>query len=212
MKTLLATLLLATLCAATGHGQTMKALAYNTTNGQVVYSGTNTLTFTNAARWSATVDAVDLAADNLTVDGAIYFTGALTNIAVTRTNLSLGATWLTNTNVTNFRTEIGLGATNTVSFLYVNASELNTGNVVYGDSEISGYGRSIAIEEGVFNGNWEINGYLEWSTTTNAATTRTNLGLGSGITTNRTFVSYNGTNYTTNSVAISNGIITGWTQ
>jgi len=37
-------------------------------------------------------------------------------------------------------------------------------------------------------------------------------GLGGGITTNRTFVSYDGTNYTTNSVSISNGIITGWTQ
>ena len=47
---------------------------------------------------------------------------------------------------------------------------------------------------------------------TNSAETRTNLGLGGGITTNRTFVSYNGTNYTTNSVTISNGIITGWTQ
>jgi hypothetical protein len=45
-----------------------------------------------------------------------------------------------------------------------------------------------------------------------AAATRTNLGIGNGITTNRTFVSYNGTNYTTNSVTISNGIITGWTQ
>ena len=47
---------------------------------------------------------------------------------------------------------------------------------------------------------------------TGAAISRTNLGLGDGITTNRTFVSYNGTNYTTNSVTISNGIITGWTQ
>ena len=45
-----------------------------------------------------------------------------------------------------------------------------------------------------------------------AGSARTNLGLGSGITTNRTFVSYNGTNYTTNTVTISNGIITGWTQ
>jgi hypothetical protein len=32
------------------------------------------------------------------------------------------------------------------------------------------------------------------------------------ISTNRTFVSYDGTNYVTNSVTISNGIITGWTQ
>jgi hypothetical protein len=44
--------------------------------------------------------------------------------------------------------------------------------------------------------------------TNSVAATRTNLGLGSGITTNITFVA--GTN--TNSVTISNGIITGWTQ
>jgi hypothetical protein len=45
--------------------------------------------------------------------------------------------------------------------------------------------------------------------TNSVAATRTNLGLGGGITTNITFVDLN-TN--TNSVAISNGIITGWTQ
>jgi hypothetical protein len=133
MKTLL-TLLLA-LCAASGYGQTIRTLGFNTTNGQIVYSGTNTLTFTNAVLWNANVSAVDLGADNLTVEGAIYFTEALTNLAVTRTNLGLGAAWLTNanvtnfrsaiglslaaltnTNVTNFRTAIGLGATNDAEF------------------------------------------------------------------------------------------------
>ena len=47
---------------------------------------------------------------------------------------------------------------------------------------------------------------------TGVAISRTNLGLGGGITATNTFVSYNGTNYTTNTVTISNGIITGWTQ
>jgi len=46
MKTLLATLLLATLCAATGYGQTIKALSYDTTNG-IVLAGTNRVQFTN---------------------------------------------------------------------------------------------------------------------------------------------------------------------
>ena len=46
MKTFL-TLLLATLCAASGYAQTIKALGYNTTNGRIVYGGTNTMTFTN---------------------------------------------------------------------------------------------------------------------------------------------------------------------
>jgi hypothetical protein len=88
MKPFLTTLLLATLCAATGYGQTVKSLGYNTTNGQVVYAGTNALTFTNSL-------------------------GFTTNAAAaTRTNLGLGATWLTNTNVTNFRSAIGAGTVN----------------------------------------------------------------------------------------------------
>jgi hypothetical protein len=45
MKHIFLTLLLATLCA-TGHGQTVKTLGY-TTNGNVVYTGTNKLIFTN---------------------------------------------------------------------------------------------------------------------------------------------------------------------
>lgn len=61
-------------------------------------------------------------------------------------------------------------------------------------------------------GNTRIDGAISFNATSNAATTRTNLGLGGGITTTNTFVSYNGTNYTTNTVTISNGIITGWTQ
>jgi hypothetical protein len=193
MKTLL-TLLLA-LCAATGYGQTIKTLGYNTTNGQVVYSGTNTLTFTNAVLWNANVSAVDLGANNLTVEGAIYFTEALTNIAVTRTNLGLGAAWLTNTTIPNFLSSIGLSATNEVSFETVSVDQLSwEGTTVF------------EPETGTFYTD------INFNNTTNAAITRTNLGLGGGITTNRTFVSYNGTNYTTNSVSISNGVITGWTQ
>jgi hypothetical protein len=61
-------------------------------------------------------------------------------------------------------------------------------------------------------GNTRIDGAISFDATSNADITRTNLGLGNGITTNRTFVAYDGTNYTTNSVTISNGIITGWTQ
>jgi hypothetical protein len=47
MKTLTTLLALALFCA-TGYGQTIKSLGYNTTNGQVVANtGTNVLTFTN---------------------------------------------------------------------------------------------------------------------------------------------------------------------
>ena len=42
--------------------------------------------------------------------------------STTRTNLGLPGTWLTNTDVTNFRTAIGLGATNNVTFSNITAS------------------------------------------------------------------------------------------
>lgn len=47
MKVIASLFLTAILCAA-AHAQTVKTLGYNTTNGYVVYSGTNTLSFTNA--------------------------------------------------------------------------------------------------------------------------------------------------------------------
>jgi len=72
MKHLSALLLFAFVCTASA--QTVKTLGYNTTNGHVVYSGTNALTFTNA------------------------FTVATNAAATVRTNLGLGATWLTNNN------------------------------------------------------------------------------------------------------------------
>ena len=66
MKHLSALLLFAFVCTASA--QTVKTLGYNTTNGHVVYSGTNALTFTNA------------------------FTVATNAAATVRTNLGLGST------------------------------------------------------------------------------------------------------------------------
>lgn len=65
IRTIFAALLL---CVATAEAQTLKSLVYNTTNGEVAYSGTNTLTFTNSFSFSTTNAA-----------------------AITRTNLGLGA-------------------------------------------------------------------------------------------------------------------------
>jgi len=73
----------------------------------------------------------------------------------TRTNLGLGATWLTNTNVTNFRTAIGLGATNTVLF----------GTILGGSIESTSF--QVQVGE---NG-------IEFEEPSVAAITRTNLGL-----------------------------------
>ena len=81
MKFLAALLLLAVPAAA----QTVKSLGYNTTNGQIVYAGTNTLTFTNAFTFSTN-----------------------TLSATVRTNLGLGFSALTNTNASDFRSAIGL--------------------------------------------------------------------------------------------------------
>ena len=85
--------------AAPAQAQTIKSLGFNTTNGNIVYTGTNALTFTNALSFG-------------------------TNVATTRTNLSLGATWLTNANVTNFRSAIGLGILDSVQFSNVYATHI----------------------------------------------------------------------------------------
>jgi hypothetical protein len=65
---------------------------------------------------------------------AIGFSTNNTNgAATTRTNLGLGATWLTNTDVTNFRTAIGLGATNAVTFSNITANGIvNAKNATLG--------------------------------------------------------------------------------
>jgi hypothetical protein len=99
MKTLL-TLLLATLCAATGYGQTLKSLMYNTTNGNVVYSGTNNLTFGGVFFNGGVTFNEDVFANYLEIgslqlqSGGIVFSGTNAAIAAatTRTNLGLGAT------------------------------------------------------------------------------------------------------------------------
>jgi hypothetical protein len=134
MKTLTTLLALALFCA-TGYGQTIKSLGYNTTNGEVVYTGTNVLTFTNAPAFTTNA------------------------VAQVRTNLGLGATWLTNTNADTFRTAIGLGATNTVTFDAVFAS---------GFFEVGSGSNTVSIDQ---------DGGILFGTANLAATTRTNLGL-----------------------------------
>ena len=129
MRHLLTILAALIICAAPVQAQTVKALSYNT-NGDIVYGNANTLTFTNAqVRLSPVVligtnfasiaaggnfismtdangDTVFLANTNLvTFYDAIGFNSA-SNRATTRTNLGLGATWLTNTSPENFRSAI----------------------------------------------------------------------------------------------------------
>jgi hypothetical protein len=169
MKHLLLTLLLATLCA-TGYGQTIKSLGYNTTNGQVVYTGTNVLTFTNNIGFSS--GRIEIGQGLGFWDGAdgtyaLFFQGDDPVILNSRWNddsvrsaLGLGATWLTNTNVTNFRTAIGLGATNDVYFNTIEADNFT----ITGSNQLT--------VPSLF-----LNGPIEWNEAADASTTRTNLSL-----------------------------------
>jgi len=117
MKTFL-TLLLATFCAATGYGQTMKALAYNTTNGVVAYSGSNTLTFTTSANFEADIFA------------SSFETGVGSNYTrITPDGLEFGHSGLAATT----RTNLGLGATNIVTF----AGLTNNGDITINSATAS---------------------------------------------------------------------------
>jgi hypothetical protein len=100
MTTRLILLLAALLCwAAPASAQTIKSLGYNSTNGNIV-AATNVV-WTNAFSFSTNTVAAQV-----------------------RTNLGLGSTWLTNTNVTNFRTAIGLGILDSVQFSNATVSTL----------------------------------------------------------------------------------------
>jgi len=174
MKKLLLTLLFGILGVGV-YGQTIKSLGYNTTNGQVVYNGTNTLTFTNGVFFNQSFKATEIQdPDGVGVigiiDGYIYntngvfgigieFTGANitlglpltfftnTHAATTRTNLGLGLSALTNTNVTIFRTAIGLGETNKVTF----GGIANNGNFTNSSGTIYGFKTNVGPFEGIGN-------------------------------------------------------------
>jgi hypothetical protein len=128
IKHFLAILVLAA-CAVTGYGQTVKSLGYNTTNGQVVYSGTNTLRFTNGLIIGGGTDSVRLtvSGSELTFytsangnvlripgDDPVEFSGGYWSSPETRAafgfSTNLGGLW-TATNAAAARTNLGLAAT-----------------------------------------------------------------------------------------------------
>jgi hypothetical protein len=107
MKKLFLTLLLATLCV-TGYGQTIKSLGYNTTNGEVVYTGTNGLNF----------------ATEVFFGGDISITSAELKFSGTeRINLEearFAGSWDFDQPAT-WRTNLGLGASDEVTFGTINS-------------------------------------------------------------------------------------------
>jgi hypothetical protein len=159
-------------------------------------SVTDQSTFTNSiATWGSNA---------VTMGMPIAFS---TNIvaATTRTNLGLGASWLTNTNSSDFRTAIGLSITNSPAFLGV---YLNDSLIINGTNPIliSATNTSVRLDgaSGLsFLGSNAV--YL-------AAVTRTNLGLGWAALTNTNTSGFNtslygsGTNpvlYNTNGEVVS---------
>jgi hypothetical protein len=122
-------LLAAALAASPAAGQTIKSLGYNTTNGQVVYSGTNTLTFTNPLNLTNTV-RVGVFGQG----GASGFAGRTSggNLALYGTNVTTaqpsfyGFDGFNNTAFSAgvARTNLGLGTTDAVTFQSLVADQL----------------------------------------------------------------------------------------
>jgi hypothetical protein len=123
---------------------------------------------------------------------SIAFNG---NPATTRANMGLGWPALTNSNSATHLLGYFHGGLGTNHYHVVSPPWLRFTNWV----EISQLfiGLEIEFEEGP-------DGIA-------ATNTRANLGLGGGITTNKTFIFNSGTNLVTNTITISNGIIKGWT-
>jgi len=180
MKHFFLILLLATLCA-TGYGQTIKTLGYNTTNGQVVANtGTNVLTFTNlVARF-----------DNTLSVGAIVVNG--TNIFETGINLDGGFfvddNDTNNTNAVfifqgdaedqlraNARRDLGLGSASEVEFARIQTASLS----FMADADV------VEITKPLWFGDSGTNNIFEFEISeVDQAKARDNLGLGAGLTTN----------------------------
>jgi hypothetical protein len=177
MKHPFLTLLLATLCAVSGYAQTIKSLGYNTTNGHVVYSGTNTLRV-----------------PPINVDGQAFFNGnTLTWESESRLDLETrnlqGGSWTVEgailpTDIDGTKNHLGLGSEQDATFR----------SVRYGYGIVQEFGLILdAVGVGWYSTNTNLPPVTNPSriidfgtesvnvrvpmTFSNAATTRTNLGL-----------------------------------
>jgi hypothetical protein len=187
----------------------VKTLGYNTTNGHVVYSGTNTLTFTN----NVVFDRVQAAS-----------AGSLTNLSFQIGAPDLG--FYNSQGPDKINAVVGGATRATITSSGISASLFSGGLSVNAGQSISfNTGADIAISRTNLGLGWSAltntnaqdfytntltaYSYISAAILEGLSQVRADIGLGSGITTNITFVDAD-TN--TNSVTISNGIITGWTQ
>ncbi len=133
-----------------------------------------------------------------------------------RTNLGLGATWLTNTNVTNFRTAIGLGEQNNPRFATIRIGDTN----VSFESAIEDEGINFYFNRGTNDSASAITiGYLsnsilsflplEFQSNSHAATTRTNLGLGLPALTNTNNAKFQAAVFATNAAPTNSANVNG---
>jgi hypothetical protein len=135
MKTFL-TLLLTTLCAAAGYGQTLKALMYNTTNAQVVANtGTNVLTFPFFFNFGdgAGFGSASHSGNSIEFDGEFLNLLAENSIRVGAPN---GISFFDTNSSATTRTNLGLGATNTPAFRGLTAD----GNIVISNQSATNNG------------------------------------------------------------------------
>lgn len=99
---LFATFILTILCA-TASAQTIKTLGYNTTNGQIAYTGTNALTLTNKLVFPSDANHTGVSALALQIstnNTGFYVSTGTGNPLIAAHNGSLG--WAVSTNVVIF--------------------------------------------------------------------------------------------------------------
>jgi len=159
LRLLILLLAVAALAAAPAAGQTIKSLGYNTTNGFVTYSGSNSLTFTNALQFSTNARAATRTNLGGTTLGNAVFTAtntAAAQVAIFGTNAEIntsgglvGLTLSTNetkllnpisfpflggaTAAATSRTNLALGAGDNVTFSNITANGIvNAKNATLG--------------------------------------------------------------------------------
>ena len=122
----LLTILAALLICAPAQAQTMKSLMYNTTNGRVVYSGTNVLTFTNDVKFREVgTDSFRSLEETTEFYGPIYFAESGEEDIFTFE--------IPSTDRAKALSNLGIGATNIVTF----AGLTNNGNITIANTTAS---------------------------------------------------------------------------
>lgn len=189
--------------------------------GQTITTNTNNLTtpWSNSFNSFQGQPSVSLAfrvtASNLTTNITVVLSDS-TNWQVSTNNSTFTNTLSMASNASNVLLWVRMTGSNLGTF--TNAVSLSSAGAATNSTTVTGAVAAslTALMYNRFSGNavYTNTNTLTFTNvlgfgTNSVAATRTNLGLGSGITTNITFVDRN-TN--TNSVTISNGIITGWTQ